>query len=425
MKQESTKLTSLHWLAAIIMGMCYTIFSNMQYLVQNYYVLYQEATGLTDAQMGTILTVIGIAAVVAYAYNGFITDIIPPKILMMITMSLATVGGVILLFNPGYVAFIVIFCGFALLPAWGPMSKLLVGISNDAQADKIFGWLDFFVAVFGLAAGFVAARIVVSSGSQVAIRGLIIFNLICCLVSLAGIWYIGSKAKTAASNGEKSEDAFSFKKVLVLFQDPNQWLLWLGIGLGYTGYIALTYVSPLLTDVFGMSVASVTVIDAVKNNAIGLIAPLIAGNLAARFGAVRSYFLWLALYLIAVVALIVTPWAPALVAVAILSIVLLSFSVKGRSAISNTVITNAKTPMALFGTSVCIQSVFMTIPGTFCYNIAGNMLETHGNNGFYYIFGMCLAFSLAGLLCNVILDRRLKAGKTSEWFFSQHEAKHS
>ena len=104
----------------------------------------------------------------------------------------------------------------------------------------------------------------------------------------------------------------------------------------------------------------------------------------------------------------------------VLSVVLLSFSVKGRSAISNTVLTNAKTPMALFGTSVCIQSVFMTIPDTFCYNIAGNMLETYGNNGYYYIFGMCLVFSVAGLICNIILDRRLKAGKTSEWFFSQH-----
>ena len=344
-----------------------------------------------------------------------------PRLLMTFTLSLAILGGVILLFNPGYVASIIIFCGYALLPMWGPMSKLLVGISTEEQADKIFGYLDFFTAVFGLAAGFIAARIVASSGSTMAVRGLIIFNTVCNLIGLLGVWYIGGKAKAVSTAAEGSEeDAFSFKKVLILFRDPNQWLLWLGIGLGYTGYIAMTYASPLLTDVFGMSVSSVTVVDAIKNNAIGLIAPLIAGSLASKFGAVRSYFVWLALYVIAVVAVIVTPWAPALVAVVVLSVVLLSFSVKGRSAISNTVLTNAKTPMALFGTSVCIQSVFMTIPDTFCYNIAGNMLETYGNNGYYYIFGMCLVFSVAGLICNIILDRRLKAGKTSEWFFSQH-----
>lgn len=48
------------------------------------------------------------------------------------------------------------------------------------------------------------------------------------------------------------------------------------------------------------------------------------------------------------------------------------------------------------------------------------MLEAHGNSGYYYIFGMCLAFAVAGLVCNIILDRRLKAGKTSEWFFNKH-----
>ena len=225
MKQNAVKLTGLHWLSVVILGMCYTTFGNMQYLVQYYYVMYKEANGLTDMQMSTILTAIGIAAVIAYAYNG-LTDLIKPRLLMTFTLSLAILGGVVLLFNPGYIASIIIFCMDALLPMWGPMSKLLVGISTEEQADKIFGYLDFFVAVFGLAAGFVAARIVAASGSVAAV-GLIIFNTVCNLIGLLGIWYIGSKAKeTSAEKANKGDDAFSFKKVLILFRDPNQWLLW-------------------------------------------------------------------------------------------------------------------------------------------------------------------------------------------------------
>lgn len=139
MKQNAVKLTGLHWLSVVILGMCYTTFGNMQYLVQYYYVMYKEANGLTDMQMSTILTAIGIAAVIAYAYNGFLTDLIKPRLLMTFTLSLAILGGVVLLFNPGYIASIIIFCGYALLPMWGPMSKLLVGISTEEQADKIFG----------------------------------------------------------------------------------------------------------------------------------------------------------------------------------------------------------------------------------------------------------------------------------------------
>lgn len=421
--QEKKKLTGLHWFTAIAMGMVYTSFGNMQYLVQYYYVMYQEANGLSDVQMGAILSAVGVCAVIAYAYNGFLTDLVKPRTLMSVTLTLAIIAGIILLFNPGYIASMAIFCMFALLPLWGPMSKLIVGISEGDQADKMFGWLDFFLAAVGLIGGVIAAKIVASSGSVAAIRGLIIYNTACNIIGLIAVQIIGKKADASKMGAsEKGDDAFSFKKVLILLRDPNQWLLWLGIGLGYTGYIALTYVSPMLSDVFGMSTATITIVDTVKNNVVGLVAPLVAGTLASKFGAVRSYFVWLGLYLVGVIALFVSPWTATFMWVAILAILFLSFSVKGRSAISNTVLTNAKTPMALFGTSVCIQSVFMSIPDTFCYSLAGDMLEKHGNTGYYYIFGMCLFFVVAGLVCNIILDRRLKAGKTSEWFFAQKNA---
>ena len=175
MKQKTGKLTGLHWLSVVILGMCYTTFGNMQYLVQYYYVMYQEANGLTDMQMKSPAFTVHFATSPEFS---------TPRLLMTFTLSLAILGGVILLFNPGYVASIIIFCGYALLPMWGPMSKLLVGISTEEQADKIFGYLDFFTAVFGLAAGFIAARIVASSGSTMAVRGLIIFNTVCNLIGL-------------------------------------------------------------------------------------------------------------------------------------------------------------------------------------------------------------------------------------------------
>lgn len=419
MKQTS-KLTGIHWFTALIMGMVYTSFGNLQYLVRDYYVMYQEANGLADSQMGAILTAVGVCATIAYAYNGILSDMVKPKILMTVTLGLAAVAGIVLLTNPGYIASMLIFCLFALLPLWGPMSKLVVGISDDYQVGQMFGWLDFFLAVFGVAAGSFAAHIVASSGSVAAIRGLVIFYTVCNIAGVVGVWIIDKKAdqsKLAAS--EKGEDAFSFRKVGTLLADPNQWLQWLGVALGYTGWLAMTYVGPMLSDVFGMDTATVTVIDAVKNNGIGLIAPLISGWLAAKYGAVRSYFLWLAMYIVSAVMMVFLPWASGLAWLIVLAGVLVSTSVKGRSAISNTVIADCKTPLALFGTSVCVQSVFMSIPDMFIYTWAGNWLDQYGNQGYKYIFGLCLLFSVAGLVCNIILDRRLKAGKTSEWFFAQ------
>ena len=171
-----------------------------------------------------------------------------------------------------------------------------------------------------------------------------------------------------------------------------------------------------------MSAASVTAFSTINSNGLGLVAPLLAGALATRFGAVRSYFLWLGFYVASMIIMIILPWQPAFLVIAVLCALLLAFSVKGRSAISSTVLTNCATPMFLFGTSVGIESLIMTIPDTFCYTIAGNMIEANGVTGYYYVFGMCFAFAAVGLICCIILDRRLKAGKTSEWFMKQHQA---
>lgn len=419
---KKIKLNGKQWLAIAVCGMAYTALGNLQYLVQYFYVIYKEANGLTDGQMGTILSAIGVAAVIAYFYNGFVTDLIRPKSMMMFSCSVCVVLGLYLLTNPGYIPSMIAFCGFALLPMWSPMAKLLAGLGNEEQSSKIFAWLDFFIALTGLATGFLASAAVAQAGAAVGIKlvtiAYVVMNILC--VVCLPIVDKTTKADFIKSR-ESSNERFNLKNVLILFHDPDQWLGWLAIGLGYTGYIGLTYISPLLVDVFGVSSSVVTAIDTVKNYGIGLVAPLIAGMLATKFGAVRSYFLWISLYVGSMVLMIIMPWQPAFVIIAVLCIIMLSFAMKGRSAISSTVMTNVSTPMFLFGTSIGIQSLIMTIPDMFCYNIAGNLIDNYGNTGYYFVFGGCLVFALLGLLCCIILDRRLKVGKTSAWFFAQKQ----
>ena len=418
---KNVKLTAKQWIAAIIYGCVYTSFGTIQYLVRDYYVIYQDANGLTDGQMGSILTYIGIAATVAYVLNGILTDMIKPRNLLIITLSLATIGGIALLFNAGYVASIIVFVMFALLPLWGPMSKLFVSIASIEQSDKMFGLLDSFSAAAGIVAGTIAAIITANSGSKAAVDGLIIFYTAINIVGLIASIVLTKNIKM--ENDIKSEeDRFSIKNLLILFKDPNQWLLWLGIGLGYTAYLPIYYIAPMLQDVYGISNSSVVFIETYVVSGIGLIAPLISGQLAAKMGAVKSYFIWLAMYVISMAAIIVLPWQASMFVCAVLCLVLVTFSCKGRSAISNSVLNDAKTPLYLFGTSVCIQSVFMSIPDMFIWTWGGNWLDTYGAEGYRYIFYLSLGFAIAGLICNIILDKRLKEGKTSEWFFNkQHK----
>ncbi len=38
--------------------------------------------------------------------------------------------------------------------------------------------------------------------------------------------------------------------------------------------------------------------------------------------------------------------------------------------------------------------------------------------GYKYVFLACLVFAALGLVCNIILDKRMRDGKTSEKFFA-------
>lgn len=416
---SKVKLNAMQFLAIFACSMAYVALANLQYLARDYYVIYQEANNLTSAQMGMIMSAVGVCAVIASFYNGFLTDMFRPKTLLMLSCSICVVFGGVILLNPGYTISMIAFCVFAILPFWMPMSKLLAGISqNEAQSSKIFAWLDFFIAVAGLVAGFIASAAVAKAGSAFGVKIIVVVYMIMSALCVITTPLVDKTTKEEFKrNKANGEQGMNVKNVMTLFRDPNQWLCWLAIGLGYTAYVGMTYISPLLASEFGVAPSVITILDTIKNSGIGLIAPLISGFLATKYGAVRSYYCWLGLYIASMVLIIVLPWKPAFAIIAILIIVMLSFSAKGRSAISNTVLVDVKTPMFLFGTSVGIEALIMRIPDIFMFTLAGNMIDKYGNTGYYMVFGGCLVFALVGMICTVILNRRLKAGKTSEWFF--------
>ena len=125
-------------------------------------------------------------------------------------------------------------------------------------------------------------------------------------------------------------------------------------------------------------------------------------------------------YLASIVIILFIPWTPAYYIFAVGAVLLLASSLKGRSPLSNTLLTTVRTPMMLFSTSVAFESMVMTIPDTFAYSMAGNAIEKYGMAGYKYIFIISIALVLGGLVCNIILDRRMKAGKDSTWFFAKH-----
>lgn len=417
---KKSKMTAFVWFAVLIGGLGSTA-TGAQSIIKNFYVIYKEANMLSDGQMGTILSIMSIAQVLSFFYGGIISDIIKPKKILTFACVSYCVSSVILATNPGYVPSIIIFCLFAMTPFWAPMVKLLATSTPSELSGKVYGWLDSFTGLAGLVVGLVTTWAVAAFGSVVSVKVMCIMYAVMAGITLVGVQIIAKHATEEEVKEEKSEDdKFTFKNMLKLIKDPAQWLVWLGITFGYTGYIGLTYMSPMLVEYFGISQAGVTLIDTVRNNVLAFIVPIFSGWYADKVGAVKSYFLWLGFYAASIAIILFIPWTGAYYIFAIISVVLLTVSLKGRSPLSNTLLTTVRTPMMLFSTSVAFESMVMTIPDTFAYSMAGNRIEKYGMLGYRYIFIVSILLVVAGLVCNIILDRRMKAGKDSAWFFEKH-----
>ncbi|MBQ8603345.1 MAG: MFS transporter [Oscillospiraceae bacterium] len=419
---KKVKMTTFTWFAVFICGLGSTA-TGAQSIIKNFYVIYKEANMLTDGQMGTILSIMSIAQVLSYFYGGIISDIVKPRIMLTFACASYCISSVVLATNPGYFASIIIFCLFALTPFWAPMVKLLATTTPPELSGKVYGWLDSFTGLSGLVVGLVTTWAVASFGSVVSVRTMCIMYAVMAGITLIGVQIIAkqSKPEAAEEKTESEDDKFTFKNMLKLVKDPTQWLVWLGITFGYTGYIGLTYMSPMLVEYFGMSQAGVTLLDTVRNNVLAFVVPIFSGWYADKVGAVKSYFLWLAFYAASIVIILFIPWTPAYYIFAIAAVILLTMSLKGRSPLSNTLLTTVRTPMMLFSTSVAFESMVMTIPDTFAYSMAGNRIEKYGMTGYKYIFIVSIALVLGGLVCNILLDRRMKAGKDSSWYFAQNQ----
>lgn len=237
-KKPRIKMGRQAWMTVFFCGMGMTAF-DIQYLVRNYYVLYKEATGNTDGQIGTILSAMGVAAVIAYFYNGFLSDLVKPRTLLSIAYCIAIVSCIVLMLNPGYIVATVCFVVFALTPLWAPVTKLIASTTPEELSGKVFGWLDSFNGLTGLVIGFVASWIVAKANAAVAMRLVLILYMCMAVLSLIGLQIICSGGKGEVKTNSE-EDKMSIKNLSILFRDPNQWLVWLGIAFGYTGYIGLT-----------------------------------------------------------------------------------------------------------------------------------------------------------------------------------------
>ena len=404
---KTDKLTSKQLLAVTIAGLAYTATCGVSYFINYYYAVYQGATGFTDGQIGTILSAIGVIAVISYIFGGPLADKVRSKVLLIFCCLSTSVCSLAMITFPRYEIMLVIQVCLglrALLPHWSPLCKFISTIGNSPeQSNKIWGIYAAVVGGSGALIGFICTAILNSHDARTGMR-ITVLIYVALEIFCACMLPVVDKSKRGDPVSKDGE--FKFSDIGKILTMPKMWLVFLSLTCLYQTGLAFTYITPMLNSVFLVPLATVTLISTIRANLIKVVTGPASGNLAAKLH--TSHKANLILYVLAFLALgmmVIIPWNSSSVVLAMIAVALLAIAYSASETYWSPMVTDAGIPNKYLGTAVAFSSIVMTIPDMFVYKLAGNAIEKNGDSAYRSIFIIVLGVYVVGMIANILLIR--------------------
>jgi predicted MFS family arabinose efflux permease len=373
------------------------------------FVFYQpiiEALSITNTQLGALGGVYGMVATICYLPGGIIADKMCAKYLAsagFISTALVTFWFALL---PSYNSLLIIFGLFgatSVLIFWGIRYKLVRLVSSEKSYPKNIGLSYGIYGLAGLVLNFIALKVFEFSGTDAA-AGLVAILIISAILNL--IFGVATLFIVPKFDDEiKADTSFNINEFVEAIKHPGVWLTTASMFFVYGAYAALTYTTPYLTEIFGASLALVSIISMIRTYGISLFSAPIIGGIATKINSpAKVLVLIMALTAISGVILAFLPTTQAMLIVAIIVVLVAGFFTSGAYGIASSQFTESGVPTRIFGTATGILSVIAFLPDMFVYPMAGKWLDQNpGITGYQYIFYFIIAFSLAAVFCSLAI----------------------
>lgn len=373
------------------------------------FVFYQpiiEALSITNTQLGALGGVYGMVATICYLPGGIIADKIHAKYLAsagFISTALVTFWFALL---PSYNSLLLIFGLYGMtsvLIFWGIRYKLVRLVSSEITYPKNIGLSYGIYGLAGLVLNFIALKVFETSGTD-ASTGLVAILIISAILNL--IFGVATLFIVPKFDDEiKANASFNINEFVEALKHPGVWLTTASMFFIYGAYAALTYTTPYLTEIFGASLALVSIISMIRTYGISLFSAPIIGGIATKMNSpAKVLILIMALTAISGMVLAFLPTTQAMLIVAIIVVLVAGFFTSGAYGIASSQFTESAVPTRIFGTATGILSVIAFLPDMFVYPMAGKWLDQNpGVTGYQYIFYFIIAFSLAAVFCSLAI----------------------
>jgi len=394
------------WLIMTVLSISGGVIFLLPFLQEVYYRPIAQALNLNNTQVGSLMSVFGVTAVLSYFPGGWLADRVSPR--KLITLSLLSTGLTGLYFAtwPGYKASLALhaFWGVSVtFLFWGAMIRVTRNWAPPEDQGRAFGILETGRGLGEVLSSAAFLAVFAALGSSDFALSMVIVQLSALTLALGVLaWFTLEDTADPDRNSRKGAKV-GLTEIIRVLKMPVIWLIATVILTGYCAYWGTFRFTSYATDIFMLSITIAATIS-VGKMWLKPFAALVAGFIADKFGIARSVA-FLFLLLIASFSLFaVMPGTPTLIPMMLVNVAIASLAVFAMRGIYFALLEEGGGPMAVTGTATGIVSAVGFTPDIFMPLLGGILLDKFpGAEGYRYFFLTTAAICGVGFVASLLI----------------------
>ena len=392
------------WLLMAVLSFAGGAIFLLPFLQEVYYKPLAAALDLNNTQVGSLMSMFGVTAMLSYFPGGWLADRWSSR--KLITASLLTTGGLGLYFAsfPSYTISLIIHGVWGVtitLLFWSAMIRVTRNWAPAEEQGRAFGILETGRGIGEGIASLACWAVFGWLGSDDQALSVVIAQLAVVLVVLGVLsWFVLEDDQDSATTDRPK---VGLEEVMQVLRLPVVWLIALVILTGYCAYWGTFRFTPYATDIFMMSVTLAAGLSIAKMF-LKPIGALIAGLVSDKFGISKSLAYLFGFLTVSFALFAFIPGKPQLLPVMLLAVALLStvtFAIRG---IYFALLEEGNIPMAVTGTAAGIVSVVGFTPDIFMPLLGGMLIDQFpGPQGYRYFFLATGTICAVGLAASLLI----------------------
>ena len=398
------------------LGIAYGFMYVMPYMKSSFYDQMIAAMGVTNEQLGALMTYYTIALTISYLPGGWIGDRFKPKPVLLISIfGQAALSFLFMFTYESYTMSVIIWLLMALTGGFAFWPAIMKGIrmtGTDEEQGPMYG---IFEALYGLASlvlSFIMLGIMAIAGAGDLISGF--KKALACMGALSllsGVLVLILMPKNSAYGVSEAEASqkITLKDYISTFKIPGVWIMSILVWCYVTISAVASYLTPYSTSVLGMSATLAASIGTIRTYGCRLVGGPLGGYLADKaFHSVsKEQVLGQAACIVTLLLFIIVPSGvnSVILVIMLLLVGVAMFLCKGTYF---SVQPELGIPTNVSATAVAIATMIGYLPDMFVHTMFGNWIDAYGNAGYTRILIYGVVTGVLGLIGALLAVRQSK-----------------